>query len=50
MACKHNIYIYFIGKRERQRRRDEREVEEKRETTFFILFDCVVYIILLGCR
>ena len=45
-----NIYIYiYILERERQKGREEREPEEKRKKhIFFILFDCVVYIILLS--
>ena len=48
IACKHKN-IYIIGERKRQKGREEREMEGKRETIFFLLlFDCIVYIILLS--
>ena len=34
--------------KETKRKREEREIEEKREKKKFILFDCVVYIILMS--
>ena len=43
-----------MGLLERERKKEEekeREMEEKREKhNFFILFDCVVYIILVSCK
>ena len=50
MGCK-NKKIYYWRERETKRKRDGRE---EREIFFFfffyfILFDCVVYIILLSC-
>ena len=50
MGCKHKkIYYWRERDKERQREREMEEKEEKHLFIYFILFDCVVYIILLSC-